>query len=567
MSDPSHRRYGQHLTADEVDELVKPTDETLEAVHSWLEENDIPRHRCGYSPAKDWINVNLDIATAGRLLDSNFSVFEHNDGTRFMRTLEWSLPKSLHSSISTIQPTNSFMRTRPHAVHVKPYKIGTANYQQSPPSHDPAANISAVCNVTGVTPTCLRTLYGTIDYTPQVPGKNRVGLNDFLGESNNRSDTSIFLNRYRPDAAPAAYQFQFVVINNGSDQQTPDNETQLENGVDEEGNLDVETILGISYPTPLTAFTTGGSPPFNPDVGTPTDTNEPYITWLQYVLAQPDDSLPQTISTSYGDDEQTVPQSYATAACRGFAQLGARGISLLFSSGDSGVGPDGACFSNDGKNTTKFIPEFPACNYDRISHAARFTDSLQACPYVTAVGATRNFTPEVAAFDTFRDGSVFTSGAGFSNYFARPSYQADAVNGYLSQIGSLNAGLYNTTGRAYPDIAAQGQRYITIWNGSVAILDGTSCSAPAATSVLSLVNDALIAAGKKPLGFLNPWLYKKGYKAFTDVLSGSSAGCDTDGFPAEKGWDAVTGFGTPNFEKLLAEVGLKGNGSGGYWRR
>ena len=120
----------------------------------------------------------------------------------------------------------------------------------------------------------------------------------------------------------------------------------------------------------------------------------------------------------------------------------------------------------------------------------------------------------------------------------------------------MNKGLFNTSGRAYPDIAAQGQRFITIWNGSIAILDGTSCAAPTATSVFSLVNDALIAAGKKPLGFLNPWLYHGGYKAFTDILNGSSAGCDTNGFPAQKGWDPVTGFGTPNFGKILTAVGL-----------
>lgn len=524
-----------------MNELVKPKDETLEAVHAWLEQNGIPRHACGYSSAKDWVNVRLDIATAERLLDTEYSTFKHEDGTRFMRTLEWSLPESLHSHVTTIQPTNSFMRTRPNAVNFKPYKIDT-DYHHPRPPHNPAGNVSAVCSNTGVTPTCLRTLYGTINYKPQVPGKNRVGLNDFLGESNNRSDTSIFLKDYRPDAAAAAYEFQFVVINGGSDQQTPDNATQLEDGVDEEGNLDVETILGISYPTPLTAFTTGGSPPFVPDAGTPTDTNEPYVTWLQYVLAQPDGSLPQTISTSYGDDEQSVPASYAQTACNGFAQLGARGISLIFSSGDSGVGPDGDCFSNDGKNSSHFLPAFPA-----------------ACPYVTAVGATRNFNPEVAAFDTFADGSTFTSGAGFSNLFARPAYQDAAVQGYLDVIGDLDKGLYNASGRAYPDIAAQGQRFITIWNGSIAILDGTSCSAPTATGVFTLVNDALIAAGKKPLGFLNPWLYKTGYKAFTDILSGSSAGCNTNGFPAEKGWDAVTGFGTPNFGKILKAVGLHGH--------
>ena len=281
VSDPDHENYGEHLTADEVNDLVKPTDETLEAVHSWLEENDIPRHQCGYSPAKDWVNVRLDIASAERLLDTKFSVFKHADGTRFMRTLEWSLPKSLHSHVTTIQPTNSFMRAKPNAVHVRPYAVETEDHHKPSTPHYPSGNVSAVCNVTGVTPTCLRTLYGTINYKPQVPGQNRVGLNDFLGESNNRSDTEIFLETYRPDAVAGANEFQFVVINGGSDQQTPDNETQLEDGTDLEGNLDVETILGISYPTPLTAFTTGGSPPFNPDLNTPTGKPpliSPYLT-------------------------------------------------------------------------------------------------------------------------------------------------------------------------------------------------------------------------------------------------------------------------------------------------
>ena len=89
---------------------------------------------------------------------------------------------------------------------------------------------------------------------------------------------------------------------------------------------------------------------------------EPYLVWLNYVLSQYD--VPQVISTSYGDDEQTVPKSYAERACKQFAQLGARGHSLLFSSGDRGVGLNNTCLSNDGKNTTMFIPSFPAgCPY------------------------------------------------------------------------------------------------------------------------------------------------------------------------------------------------------------
>ena len=78
-------------------------------------------------------------------------------------------------------------------------------------------------------------------------------------------------------------------------------------------------------------------------------------------MALPDDQLPQTFSTSYGDDEQTVPIDFATSVCNQFAQLGARGASIMFSSGDSGVGSD--CVSNDGTNTRKFLPAFPGTSF------------------------------------------------------------------------------------------------------------------------------------------------------------------------------------------------------------
>ena len=64
------------------------------------------------------------------------------------------------------------------------------------------------------------------------------------------------------------------------------------------------------------------------------------------------------ITTSYGDEEQTVPHDYATHVCNLFAQLGSRGVTLLFASGDSGVG-GGKCLTNDGKNRTAFVPAFP----------------------------------------------------------------------------------------------------------------------------------------------------------------------------------------------------------------
>ena len=300
-----------------------------------------------------------------------------------MRTPQYSLPNNLHQHVDLVAPTNSFITVRKAKSSFTPRSIGKVSVPSTPMKSKirsipvdkvtsqiasvGAVNVSGVCNATHVTPTCLRTVYGTIDYTPQVPGKNKVALTDYLGESNNRTDTRLFLQKYRPDAVSEADSFTFEVIANGSDSQAPT--TQF----DVEGNLDVQTIIGIDYPTPLTAFTTGGvASAFKPDVESPTNQNEPYTVWLEKVLSQTD--LPQTISNSYADNEQTVPQAFAERVCKGFAQLGARGISVLFGSGDSGVGgvhestPD-QCVSNNGTNATTFLPCFPG-KVDSVPNAA-----------------------------------------------------------------------------------------------------------------------------------------------------------------------------------------------------
>ena len=95
----------------------------------------------------------------------------------------------------------------------------------------------------------------------------------------------------------------------------------------------------------------------------------------------------------------------------------------------------------------------------------------------------------------------------------------------------------------------------------------TVCSAAAPTfaSVVANLNSARLSRRQPPLGFLNPFIYSVGYKGLTDIVNGGSIGCTgTDiysGLPtpfvpfaswnATKGWDPVTGYGTPNLRKLL----------------
>src|ERR1700733_11771111 len=120
-------------------------------------------------------------------------------------------------------------------------------------------------------------------------------------------------------------------------------------------SMQVQNIVGISHPLPVTEFITGGSPPFVPNLDEPTaadNQNEPYLPYYQYLLSQPVSSLPQVISNSYGDDEQTVPEKYAVKVCNLIGLMGLRGITVLESSGDNGVGAP--CQSNDGKKTPQF---------------------------------------------------------------------------------------------------------------------------------------------------------------------------------------------------------------------
>lgn len=79
---------------------------------------------------------------------------------------------------------------------------------------------------------------------------------------------------------------------------------------------------------------------------------------------------------------------------------------------------------------------------------------------------------------------------------------------------------------------------------------------------MTLLNDARLAAGMSPMGFLAPFLYHVAEaepSAFNDVVMGDNACpagevaafCCPESFSAAVGWDPVTGLGSPNYPILL----------------
>lgn len=67
-------------------------------------------------------------------------------------------------------------------------------------------------------------------------------------------------------------------------------------------------------------------------------------------------------------------------------------------------------------------------------------------------------------------------------------------------------------------------------DGTAYLIGGTSDSSPTFAEFVAMLNDVRLSAGQPPLGFLNPFLYSKGFHGLNDITRGHNGGCGTPGF-------------------------------------
>ncbi|KAM5534011.1 hypothetical protein V8D89_012331 [Ganoderma adspersum] len=499
VSDPASENYGHHLSKGEVEQLVAPSSASSQAVTAWLSKNGITPEST--SASGDMVTIQVPATKANTLLNANFTTYVHEaSNTTMVRTLAYSLPDAVHDHIAFVYPTTQFIPPSKSRVEFK--AIGAPTFSKR--SRSKRADVPAQCAQV-VTPACLQALYN-IPPTPASAQGNSLGVSGFGGEVANPGDLKTFLAKVRPDITNGTFSVQTLDGGSDSGQGTT------------EASLDIQYTVGVATNVPTTFISVGNNNQ-DGDLGG-------FLDIINSLLKE--DKPPLVLTTSFGFDEAPFAEQapdLAQTLCNAYAQLGARGTSVLFASGDGGVsGPQ----ANNACNGKAFSPTFPS-----------------GCPFLTSVGSTQGINPETAA--------AFTSG-GFSNIFAQPDYQKDAVAGYLKTLGNTNQGLFNASGRAFPDVSTQGVQFAINVAGQFQGVDGTSASSPTFAAIVSLLNDARLNNGQAPLGFLNPLLYSQGAAALNDITKGSNPGCGTDGFPAVTGWDAVTGLGTPDFTKLLALV-------------
>ncbi|KAF8208582.1 family S53 protease [Mycena galopus ATCC 62051] len=419
VSTPGSALYGQHLSLAEAKAFMEPTADSVDAVTAWLSSNGLTSSVI--SPYGEWLLVNVPVSKANIMLDTNYELFTHvESGNQIIRTLSVSIPEELTAHIEALHPATGF--GRPLTVG---QPIFTANDRPSVNASLLPDAVPASCATT-VTPACLQAMYG-IPTTPATQKTNSIAVAGFIEQFAQTADLKSFLTRFRTDISSST-TFATRLFDGGKNTQSA-----ADAGI--EANLDIQYTVGLATGVPVT-FVSGGETFSDGAL-------EGFLDIINNLSGLT--TVPQVLTTSYGEDEPDQSSANANKLCQAYAAYGVRGGSILFASGDGGVA------GGQSQSCTNFISAFPS-----------------GCPFLTSVGAVSGIPPSETA-------ASFSSG-GFSRVFAQPTYQAAAVKTYLTALGTTNSGKFVPTGRAYPDVSTQGVDFDIVSGGSLEGVSGTSCA-------------------------------------------------------------------------------------------
>jgi tripeptidyl-peptidase-1 len=498
VSNPKSANYGKWLNHDEIKALFSPSDAKVKVVTDYIDSFGIKSSSYKVSKLNDMVHVEMPVAIANKMLNTEFAIFRSSLANEVILP-RITQPYYLPEEVANVVSIVDDILRFPAIRRTKFTEV------KADASADAAWNSCGTSNAAYTNPAVLKSAYSVSVAATPAKG-NSVSVAEFQ-------------NQYY-DAADLAKFSSQCGVSVSVDTTIGGNNPTICNIGCVEALLDIEYIGALTYPIPLTVIYSSTYSLFD---------------WANQINTLA--NSPLVHSVSYGNDEiQQTSTAYMNSVNAQFLTSGTLGLSILFASGDQGV------WGRSGVGS-RYNPDFPA-----------------ASPYVTAVGGT-NFQTKgvIGAESTWSCG-----GGGFSDTFAQPDWQASAVSAYLTaatKAGVLPSTTYfNTTGRAYPDVAALGGQtnpYLVAVHGGALFegVAGTSASSPVVAGIFAQLNDVRLKAGKSSLGFLNPLIYQNP-SCFNDVSDGTSNYCNsgTTGFAALSGWDPATGHGSPNYACLAKVV-------------
>ena len=575
VSDPTSGSYHKYLTPQQVRDRFDATDQTVNSVRNWLTSAGFS---VGEVPSNNaYVQASGTTAQAQQAFGVQLAKYKVRGNTLRASDHDLSVPSSLANSVlgvvgldqatALLKPQHTTDASTTQAAQrraVKPKDVPPgdgfrnsqpcgAYYGEKVDTTDPAYGGKqlpyAPC---GYKPGQLRSAYG-IDKTVAagVDGRGTtVAIVDAFASPTIYADASEYAKRNDPSHPLTKAQFSQKVFPANPDQEPPDQCDAA--GWYGEETLDVEAVHAMAPGANILYVGAADCQDNNID------------TALNWVIAGHKADI---VSNSYGNSGEDIPadevQAFTQIALHGVLE----GIGVYFSSGDSG---------DEAANLGEPSPDFSASS-----------------PWVTAVGGTsiaidkngkRQFetgweTGKSALTDgVYSPGApgAYTSGSGggTSRLFAQPFYQRGVVPDSLSKQNRTDG----TKGRVVPDISMLGDPNTGFLVGQTQTfpdgvyydqyrIGGTSLSSPLMAGVMA-VSDNLTHFHH---GFINPVIYgiTSHTSAITDVkhVDASVMRVDfansvdaTDGlltsarsldYPnltihTTKGYDNVTGLGTPN---------------------
>ena len=597
LSDPTHPTYGQWMSKAELDDLIAPPASVVSTVSEWVQSVGIAASSITHHG--DALEVVTTVGHVNALFNTSLHAFEQPGSGRrgVVAHSNISMPAHVAPHVQMLLGVQSFPFAKRHSAVIVPrsHRPTVTSAPSTPSSR--FHPMQSYYQFPIMVPRDLAAYYGYPDLTQfGRPAGYRANTSIATVQFDEYDGTTTTYESIKP--ADIASQGTFADVPGiqsnpgvwGSNHpSTPDTEP----------SLDIQTVTT------------------NNPLANATHWEENSQSWIYslclHLKSQP--SPPQVVSISYGTSEQEAYEAdnagggqlalYLTNTDTQLMALGAMGITVIVSSGDNGA--NGLAPSSDN-------------NYCSYSSSPYLYASFPASsPHVVAVGATQlnsvtysssesntqwcglssaampsgyTYSSDFNSYLPFKLVCItsgtevavsaaqtgFTSGGGFSRYYAQPSYQAAAVSQYLSSgVAFPPSAYFDTTKRALPDVAMYGESVPVLVNSQVQDVGGTSLSAPLFAAVVAMLNQVSINAGGSTLGYLNPLLYYMAANVsgtFKDITSGdnklteacaassSHSGCSgCQGFTATTGWDAVTGLGSPVYSRMAAYIKQLAQGS------
>lgn len=559
VSDPGSAQYGKYLTAAQWRSRFAPTDASVAKVTAWLKSQGFV---VGAGPANHrYVPFSGTRAQVEKAFATHLASFSRSGHAVSAPTSSVSVPSSLVSSILGIGGLDTSARS-------KPARVGgpeTPSQQRSSTQRSarPGTVLPPPSPVFRVAPPC-STYYGEKKATsvPQVLAnpltyapcgykptqlRGAYGVDSALASGYDGRGATVAV----VDAFASPYILKDAqTYAKRNDSHHPLRASQFAQSlpatyryVDEcgasgwygEETLDVEAVHAMAPQANI--LYVGASSCLNVDLAAAVNT----------VV---DNQLAQVVTNSYGETEADASTELAAVRERHqtYLQAAAEGISMLFSSGDSG---------------------------DEIAATGiRQTDMDASDPFVTAVGGTSLAVGKADDYgfeqgwgtgkSTLTKGQwqplppayLYGGGGGTSHLFKEPGYQKGVVPRSISNY------FHQGAHRAVPDVAMVGDpntgflvgQSQTFPDGKIRYseyrIGGTSLSSPLFAGVVAVANQ--VNGGN--LGFLNPRMYRlAGTDAFRDVNHGRAV---TDGVVRV---DYVNGFnaadGTTTSLRTLNQTG------------